>query len=96
MWSARDDMQTVYPLEHLYRTHFSRSDTDLDILRQFFKNTLNVPDCSWNHYLAEIRRLKSDGSEDFDWISDLYCSIDDIRQGLMGMDLTSLKYEIPF
>ncbi|KAI8691937.1 hypothetical protein NCS56_00187800 [Fusarium sp. Ph1] len=91
LWSAREDMQTAYPLEHLYQAQFGRSGDDLDVLRQFFKTTLGVPDASWNHYLAEIRKLKSIGSEDFDWINDLYVSLDDIRRTLPEIDALKLK-----
>lgn len=85
-------MQTAYPLEHLYQAQFGRSEDGLDVLRQFFKTTLGVPDASWNHYLAEIRKLKSIGSEDFDWINDLYVSLDNIRRTLSEMDALKLKY----
>ncbi|KAF4462555.1 hypothetical protein FALBO_10629 [Fusarium albosuccineum] len=91
LWSAREDMQTAYPLEHLYRTQFGRSDGDLDVLRSFFKSTLGVPDCSWSHYLAEIRELKNSGSEDFDWINDLYLSLDALRRSLLETDAMKLK-----
>lgn len=85
-------MQTAYPLEHLYQAQFGRSEDELDVLRQFFKTTLGVPDASWNHYLAEIQKLKSIGSEDFDWINDLYVSLDDIRRTLPEIDVLKLKY----
>lgn len=85
-------MQTAYPLEHLYQAQFGRSGDELDVLRQFFKTTLGVPDASWSHYLAEIRKLKSVGSEDFDWINDLYTSLDDIRRTLPEIDALKLKY----
>lgn len=86
-------MQTAYPLEHLYQTQFGRSEDELDVLRQFFKMTLGVPDASWNHYLAEIRKLKSVGSEDFDWINDLYTSLDDLRRTLSEIGASKLKYK---
>ena len=85
-------MQTAYPLEHLYQSQFGRSEDELDVLRQFFKTTLGVPDASWNHYLAEVRKLKSMGREDFDWINDLYSSLDDIRRTLPEIDVLKLKY----
>ncbi|KAF4976018.1 hypothetical protein FZEAL_7274 [Fusarium zealandicum] len=92
LWDAREDMQTAYPLEHLYRTKFGRSEgVELDVLRQFFKTTLGVSDCSWTHYLAEIRTLKDTGSEDYDWINDLYISLDAIRRGLGESDAAKLK-----
>ncbi|KAJ4267510.1 hypothetical protein NW762_003617 [Fusarium torreyae] len=91
LWNAREDMQTAYPLAHLYRTTFHRSEDDLDVLRQFFKTTLGVQDCSWEDYLNEIRRLKTSESEDFDWTNDLYDSLNAERLNLMESDAMKLK-----
>ncbi|KAF5714682.1 hypothetical protein FMUND_7251 [Fusarium mundagurra] len=90
LWNAREDMQTAYPLAHLYRTVFHRSE-DLDVLRQFFKTALGVKDCSWEDYLNEIRRLKDLKSDDFDWVNDLYGSLDSERFGMMEVDTTKLR-----
>ncbi|KAJ0152697.1 Benzoate 4-monooxygenase [Fusarium oxysporum f. sp. albedinis] len=91
LWNAREDMQTAYPLTHLYRTVFHRSEEDLDVLRQFFKTALGVKDSSWEDYLNEMRRLKDLKSEDFDWINDLYSSLDSERFGMMEVDTTKLR-----
>ncbi|KAK2934816.1 Histidine kinase/HSP90-like ATPase superfamily [Fusarium oxysporum f. sp. vasinfectum] len=91
LWNAREDMQTAYPLAHLYRTVFHRSEEDLDVLRQFFKTALGVKDSSWEDYLNEMRRLKDLKSEDFDWINDLYSSLDSERFGMMEVDTTKLR-----
>ncbi|KAF5691492.1 hypothetical protein FCIRC_392 [Fusarium circinatum] len=91
LWNAREDMQTAYPLAHLYRTVFHRSEEDLDVLRQFFRTALGVKDCSWRDYMSEIRRLKDLKSEDFDWVNDLYSSLDSERFGMMEVDATKLK-----
>ncbi|KAF4957230.1 hypothetical protein FGADI_3295 [Fusarium gaditjirri] len=91
LWNAREDMQTAYPLAHLYRTFFRRSEEDLDVLRQFFKTALGVKDCSWEDYLNEIRRLKDLKSEDFDWVNDLYSSLDSERFVMMEADSTKLR-----
>ncbi|KAF5535752.1 hypothetical protein FMEXI_10658 [Fusarium mexicanum] len=91
LWNAREDMQTAYPLAHLYRTVFHRSEEDLDVLRQFFKTALGVKDCSWRDYMSEIRRLKDLKSEDFDWVNDLYGSLDSETFGMMDIDTTKLK-----
>ncbi|KAJ4122741.1 hypothetical protein NW768_010183 [Fusarium equiseti] len=84
-------MQTAYPLAHLYQTTFNRSEEDLEILRQFFRTTLGIGDCSWEHYLDEIRKLKVVASEDFDWMSDIYESLDLERAGLMSDDAAKLR-----
>ncbi|CAG7555872.1 unnamed protein product [Fusarium equiseti] len=91
LWNARRDMQTAYPLAHLYRTVFNRSEEDLQVLRQFFRTTLGVGDCSWEHYLDEIRRLKVVSSEDFDWVNDIYESLDLERASLMRDDAAKLR-----
>ncbi|TXC00522.1 hypothetical protein FocTR4_00008130 [Fusarium oxysporum f. sp. cubense] len=91
LWNAREDMQTSYPLAHLYRSVFHRSEEDLDVLRQFFKTALGVRDCSCEDYLSEIRRLKDLKSEDFDWVNDLYGSLDSERFGMMEADTTKLR-----
>ncbi|KAF9772494.1 hypothetical protein IL306_009798 [Fusarium sp. DS 682] len=96
LWNAPKYMQTVYPLDFLYRTVFHRPEEDLDVLRQFFKTTLGVKDCSWEDYLNEIRRLKALGSEDFDWVNDLYISLNLERLGLMEVDATKLRHEKTF
>jgi hypothetical protein len=85
-------MQTRYPLAHLYRTTFNRSEEELDILRQFFRTTLNVRDCSWENYLEELRSLKALRSEDFDWVNDIYDSLESERLSLMDIDATKLRY----
>ncbi|KAG7413911.1 hypothetical protein Forpe1208_v008084 [Fusarium oxysporum f. sp. rapae] len=91
LWNAREDMQTAYPLAHLYRSVFHRSEEDLDVLRQFFKTVLGVKDCSCEDYLGEIRRLKDLKSEDFDWVNDLYGSLDSERFGMIEVDSTKLR-----
>ncbi|ENH67493.1 hypothetical protein FOC1_g10010770 [Fusarium oxysporum f. sp. cubense race 1] len=91
LWNAREDMQTAYPLAYLYRTVFHRSEEDLDVLRQFFKTALGIKDSSWEDYLNEMRRLKDLKSEDFDWINDLYSSLDSERFGMMEVDTTKLR-----
>jgi len=85
-------MQTAYPLAHLYRTTFNRSEEDLDVLRQFFRTILGVGDCSWENYLDEIRRLKVVACEDFDWVNDIYESLDLERASLMSDDAAKLRY----
>lgn len=85
-------MQTAYSLEALYRSHYNLNEDNLDILKQFFKKTLDVADATWTHYLDELRKAKTDGSEDFDWISDLYTLVDEVEGGLMEKDKTRLKY----
>ncbi|KAK7425103.1 hypothetical protein QQX98_000017 [Neonectria punicea] len=82
LWDAHESMQTAYPLEHLYRTEFERSQEDLEVLGQFFKATLQIPDCSWKTYLNEIRHLKLTGSDDFDCIYKLYNCLEIASQGL--------------
>ncbi|KAF4452438.1 hypothetical protein F53441_4718 [Fusarium austroafricanum] len=91
LWSAPENMQTARPLAYLYRTVFHRSEEDLDVLRQFFKTTLGVRDCSWEDYMNEIRRLKALRIEDFDWVNDLYNSLNSERFGLMEVDATKLR-----
>lgn len=85
-------MQTAYPLEHLYRTQFGRSQADLDILKQFFEVTLQIQDCTWKTYLNEIRFLKTGGSEDFDWVNKLYSSLATACGELSATDAESLRY----
>ncbi|GKU04976.1 hypothetical protein FLAG1_07771 [Fusarium langsethiae] len=91
LWDAPEKMQTVYPLAHLYRTTFRRSDEELDILRQFFKMTLGVRDCSWENYLDELRRLRSLGVDDFDWVNDIYNSLQSEKPSLIDIDVTKIR-----
>ncbi|KAF0635879.1 hypothetical protein FPSE5266_09771 [Fusarium pseudograminearum] len=91
LWNARKEMQTAYPLAHLYRTAFRRSEEELDIMRQFFKITLGVRDCCWENYLNELRRLNTLGTEDFDWVNDIYKSLKTERPSLADIDATKIR-----
>lgn len=91
LWHADENMQTAYPLEHLYRTQFGRSQADLDILKQFFEVTLQIQKCTWKTYLNEIRFLKTSGSEDFDWVYKLYLSLATACGELSATDAESLR-----
>ncbi|KPM37810.1 hypothetical protein AK830_g8763 [Neonectria ditissima] len=91
LWDALENVQTAYPLEHLYRTGFGRSQEDLEVLGQFFKATLKTPDCSWKTYLNELRHLKLTGNEDFDWIYKLYSCLETTSLGLSEQDDEQLR-----
>ncbi|KAJ4027908.1 hypothetical protein NW752_000157 [Fusarium irregulare] len=91
LWNAREDMQTAYPLAHLYRTTFNRSEEELEVLRQFFRKALDVRDCSWENYLDELRKLKALASDDFDWVNSIYESLDQERWDLMSDDAVKLR-----
>ncbi|CAF3557216.1 unnamed protein product [Fusarium graminearum] len=91
LWNARKEMQTAYPLAHLYRTVFRRSEEELDIMRQFFKITLGVKDCSWENYLNELRRLNTLGTEDFDWVNDIYKALKTERPSLVDVDAAKIR-----
>ncbi|KAK6725139.1 hypothetical protein SNK04_003944 [Fusarium graminearum] len=91
LWNARKEMQTAYPLAHLYRTVFRRSEEELDIMRQFFKITLGVKDCSWENYLNELRRLNTLGTEDFDWVNDIYKALKTEQPSLVDVDATKIR-----
>ncbi|UZP36460.1 hypothetical protein NXS19_004276 [Fusarium pseudograminearum] len=91
LWNARKEMQTAYPLAHLYRTAFRRSEEELDIMRQFFKITLDVRDCCWENYLNELRRFNTLGTGDFDWVNDIYKSLKTERPSLADIDATKIR-----
>ncbi|KAM0415352.1 hypothetical protein ACHAPD_006548 [Fusarium lateritium] len=91
LWDARKEMQTAYPLAHLYRTIFHRSEEELDILKQFFKTTLGVKDCSWENYLNELRRLRTMAIEDSDWVDGIYKSLKSERPSLIDVDATNIR-----
>ncbi|KAG8677589.1 hypothetical protein FPOAC2_03723 [Fusarium poae] len=91
LWDARKEMQTAYPLSHLYRTTFHRSEEELDILKQFFKITLGVKDCSWENYLDELRSLRTLATEDFNWVNDIYNSLKAERPSLTDTDTTKIR-----
>ncbi|KAJ8127962.1 hypothetical protein O1611_g5675 [Lasiodiplodia mahajangana] len=82
VWAGPGNLRTAYPLESLYTTRFKLAEADLESLRQYFKCTLAVPDCNWEHYTNEIRELKNSDDTDFDWINDLYHFLNDEREGM--------------
>jgi hypothetical protein len=84
-------MQTVYPLESIYRTKFNLGSADLDSLKQYFKRILEIPDCSWEHYVNEIHELVKTEDTDFDWVNKLYTLLDQTRNGILNMDADKLK-----
>ncbi|KAM0492979.1 hypothetical protein ACHAP8_009508 [Fusarium lateritium] len=91
LWNARKEMQTAYPLAHLYQTAFHRSEEELDILKQFFKMTLGVKDCSWENYLNELRRLRTMAIEDSGWVNDIYNALKSERPSFIDIDATNIR-----
>ena len=68
-------MQTKYPVKPLCRAHFAASESGDDSLDQFFKATLELPDCSWSDLVNEVKYLKANSCTDFDRINGVYSLI---------------------
>lgn len=68
-------MRTKNCLEQRYQCLFPQFHNDRAHLADFFRVTLQVPDCKLEHLLDEIREIKDSESGDFDRINDLYATI---------------------
>ncbi|KAI0112046.1 hypothetical protein GGR51DRAFT_53809 [Nemania sp. FL0031] len=91
VWAGHENLRTRHPLEHLYRTEFNLAGADLKSIRQYFQTILEVPDCGWEHYTDEIRKLQKADDPDFDWINDIYHFIDEARERMLESGLDDLK-----
>jgi hypothetical protein len=82
-------MTTKYPLAKLYSKSFAQVNGGLSRLANFFLRTLNVPNCTWEHIVEEIRAFKSGNSINLDRVVELYKGLADMR--LIGISAGSLK-----
>ncbi|OTA86918.1 hypothetical protein M434DRAFT_399722 [Hypoxylon sp. CO27-5] len=56
-------MRTLYPVLPLYRAAFVKSNLDFPNLTTFLRDTLEIPKCSWNHIVDELKSLKTSDCE---------------------------------
>ncbi|KAI1180599.1 hypothetical protein F4777DRAFT_528566 [Nemania sp. FL0916] len=91
VWVGHENLQTVRPLESIYKSKFGLAEADMETLKKYFHTILEIPNCSWEHYVNEIRELKSSTDIDFDWVNDLYHFIDQERKEFLFMGTDKLR-----
>lgn len=71
-------MQTKYSLARRYQDNFEQFATDHSSLSNFFSKTLQIPNCTWEVIVEDIRKFKEIKSTDFDRIRKLYKCLEDM------------------
>lgn len=74
-------LSTKHPLEKLYSSAFQIPEGGFALLASFFRQTLDVPNCTWKNIMDEIRFFRDgdDDSFDLDKASQLYKCLSDIQ-----------------
>lgn len=70
-------MVSKYSLKHLYSPMLGA--TSKKHLSNFFRQTLSIPNATWNDLTAELEELKDGDCEDFDHILGLYKTLSQMR-----------------
>ena len=91
LWEAPLDMESKYPLKSLYESFFNQDNGNGANLTAFFEKTLSIPNASTEHFLEELKTLKSIQCTDFDRINRIYESIDRMRTTITTTAINSLK-----
>ncbi|OXV09681.1 hypothetical protein Egran_02556, partial [Elaphomyces granulatus] len=91
LWEAPLDMESKYPLKSLYESYFNQDNGNGANLTAFFEKTLSIPNASTEHFLEELKTLKSTQCTDFDRINRIYESIDRMRKTITSAAINSLK-----
>lgn len=69
-------MTTKHSLAKLYEIQFQKFNTDRSNLAGFFGKTVGIPNCNWEHLVAEVRDFKASNCTDFDRINALYLCLE--------------------
>ncbi|KAI1132208.1 hypothetical protein F5Y10DRAFT_284107 [Nemania abortiva] len=91
VWVGHGNLQTAYPLEHIYRTKFDLAEADLQSLKRYFKFFIGVSDCTWEDCAKELRELKKSDEIHFDWINEIYHYINQDREDILDGEQDELK-----
>ncbi|KAK4146669.1 uncharacterized protein C8A04DRAFT_9676 [Dichotomopilus funicola] len=91
LWNSPIPIVTKYTLARAYTSAFPDSDDILAPLHTFFVRTLDIPNCTWKHIVAEIRHYSLGVFDDFDLdrARELYKCLFDMR--LEGTPARNLK-----
>lgn len=87
VWSAPQHMESKFALKLLYSQEDDLECADGSYRAMFFKDTLGIPDCTWEDYVAELRVLKAGGCSDSDVIAGLYVALDAVRADIITVDI---------
>lgn len=69
---APADMMSRYPIDAIYSATFRTEEIRLDSVFAFFKETLNIPSCTWRSFVTELEYLEDDNSVDDELIRKQY------------------------
>ncbi|EXJ63403.1 uncharacterized protein A1O5_11452 [Cladophialophora psammophila CBS 110553] len=94
LWDGPQDMQTKYPVKTLCQAFLTASGPGDSSLEQFFRTTLELPDCSWTHLVDELKHLKTSGCTDFDQVNSLYNLINELVGKTNVDDVQKLRESI--
>ncbi|RYP79019.1 hypothetical protein DL770_006764 [Monosporascus sp. CRB-9-2] len=69
---APTSMESKYPVMERYKPALWRSNIGETTIRQFFSDTLKVPECKWEDFVVELEHLKNENSRNSDHIREVY------------------------
>lgn len=76
MWhSPLAELEFTYPLETLYSQYFEQFKKDHSLLENFFQETLQIVDCSWEHLVKSLEWE----SPSLDRAISLYTALDEME-----------------
>lgn len=84
-------METKFPLKSLCEAHFAASEVSTIVLERFFRETLEVPECTWHNLIDEINHIKDGSSPDLDQITDQYHRIYESTCSLASSEIQALR-----
>ncbi|KAK3936617.1 hypothetical protein QBC46DRAFT_461396 [Diplogelasinospora grovesii] len=86
---APADMISAYPVDSIYANAFSDSGIDMDTLKKFLRDTLNISRCSWTNLVEDLRELKRDGCTDIERVQTQYTRLK--AKATSGIDQENLR-----
>ncbi|KAL1863985.1 hypothetical protein Daus18300_007950 [Diaporthe australafricana] len=95
VWTGLQDMTTKFPLQQLYQQFLNSTGTGRSRihLTDLFVHTLEIPDCTWETYLDELKALKSRGRENSDTITEVYEALNELRPKIVANDIARDAFE---
>ncbi|OIW34078.1 hypothetical protein CONLIGDRAFT_667268 [Coniochaeta ligniaria NRRL 30616] len=69
---APADMNSRFPIDAIYSATFRHERIKLNSVMSFFRDTLDIPCCSWRSFVEELEWLKDEGSTDIEHIKKQY------------------------
>jgi hypothetical protein len=72
-------MKSNFPIDAIYSATFGNEEPRLNTVISFFRDTVNIPCCSWRSFVEELEWLRDDESTDMELIKKQYERLDNER-----------------